>query len=314
MTIYLSSFKRVGFRRSDIVPFLESAGIPITRALEAARKSAALSASAPRASKDWRVTLSRSPVLSLRDWCRVMIGEDPNTEPGRETSEFSRWFAIIKKAVGNCELENFTHKEGGGLVTYITPADFKKWCNEIAVEYPLPGRLPTLQDLDNAEAERLQIIEGASECELLRARCDELSACVGRTEAELAMERAETARMHADLLEVADRADTNGREADHLREHLTQLEASALRCLDPGHEYFCRALAAAVAVCEARPAPAVAQGKKEATVRGGIEQWLLTHRGEYGAEQLTDTEVTRIVDLVNWDRQSGRRGAGRKGD
>jgi hypothetical protein len=126
--------------------------------------------------------------------------------------------------------------------------------------------------------------------------------------------RDEVERWQADALAAADRSDTNGREADRLRERLAQLEASALRSLNPEHEYFCRALAAAVAVCEARPAPAVAQGNKEATVRGGIEQWLRAHRGEYGAEPLTDTEVTRIVDLVNWDRQSGRRGAGRKGD
>src|SRR5690348_16609472 len=101
---YLSDFERCGFRRSDIIPFLESQGIDIAGTLEMIRAEGAKARpvvdSKSNINDDWKEHAARRPRMSVAQWCRVMCGRDPDIEDINESEspDWTRWYNTITEA------------------------------------------------------------------------------------------------------------------------------------------------------------------------------------------------------------------------
>ena len=157
MTTYLSEFKRFGFRRSEIVPFLKEAGVDIAQALDAIRTSTprapqtAVDAS-PRAPSppDWHVLIATWDWLNIDQCAHVMLDQNPLADYGLNyydnADDWRLWRQTLEQACNSIdsrrELRNMEIKG----VFQIAPRDLIDWCQRCGYRCPLipPGDpLPT---------------------------------------------------------------------------------------------------------------------------------------------------------------------------
>jgi hypothetical protein len=200
MTICRSDFESVGFRRSEIIPFLREHRIDVTSMLEDIRNTTnnvmqQSEAVAKYALPDWRELVTHWSALSATGCADVMLGLNPAVDRGYgfydNNEDFDTWRRTIESACESGALPS--NKQGNDW--RITPTALIAWCERYGYECPL--RMP--RDASRAikdEAEREQF-------------------------------QKEIERLQAELLEVANRSDENGREADQLRARVVALEAKA---------------------------------------------------------------------------------------
>ncbi|HEX5208907.1 MAG TPA: hypothetical protein VFW10_14090 [Steroidobacteraceae bacterium] len=169
MTIYLSDFKRLGFRRSQIIPFLKEHGIDIENALEAIQSERAHAtlvteaAPAEPATPDWRVLVTTWNWLNIDQCAHVMLDQNPIVDYGLNyydnADDWRLWRQTLQEACTTIypdrELRNMENKG----VFQISPTDLIEWSQRNGYRCPLipPGDpLPTTHAALKAEVERLR--------------------------------------------------------------------------------------------------------------------------------------------------------------
>jgi hypothetical protein len=270
MTIYRSDFEIIGFRRSEILPFLREHRMDITSALEGIRNAANNGVQQPEAAgpalPDWRELVAHWSTLSTIDCADVMLDLNPAADRGYgfydNNEDFDTWRRTIENA---CESGAIPAK-GQDRDWRITPAALIDWCEQHGYKCPL--RMPRdASRAVKAEAERDQL-------------------------------QKEVEQLQAELLEVTHRSDENGRAADHLRARIAALEAKAPQYLDPAHFHYSPRLAAAVRAWEA-----VSSGGINGTVKQALSEWLTQHAGEF---KLSAEAIIQCAYVANWRTTGGR--------
>jgi hypothetical protein len=272
MTIYRSDFETVGFLRSEIIPFLREHGIDITSALEVIRNavnnSMQQSETVEPALPDWRELVAHWSTLNTTDCAEVMLDLNPAANQGYgfydNNEDFHTWRKTIENACGSGALP----AKGQDGDWRVTPAALIDWCERYGYKCPL--RMPRdASRTVKAETERDQL-------------------------------QKEVERLQAKLLEVADRSDENGREADRLRARVATLEAKAPQYLDPSHGHYSPRLAAAVRAWEAVSSSGVINGR----VKKALSEWLTRYTDDFGS--LSAEEIKQCAYVANWKTSGGR--------
>lgn len=157
MTTYLSDFKRFGFRRSEIVPFLKGAGIDIAQALDAIRAETPPAPQAPMkvspaapSAPDWHVLVARWDWLNIDQCAHVMLDQSPIADYGLNyydnADDWRLWHQTLEQACKTTDsLRQLRNTETRGAIQ-IAPKDLIEWCQRNGFPCPLipPGDpLPT---------------------------------------------------------------------------------------------------------------------------------------------------------------------------
>jgi hypothetical protein len=272
MTKYRSDFASAGFRRSEIIPFLRDHGIDVALALEDRQNTASnvlqqSESAAESALPDWRELVAHWNTLSATDCADIMLGLNPAADRGYGFYDKNEGFDTWRRTIENaCESGAVSAKKQGDDWR-ITPAALTAWCERYGFVCPL--RIP--RDTSRAvkdEAERKHL-------------------------------QNEVERLQAELLEVANRSDENGREADQLRARVVALEAQAPQYLNPAHDHYSPRLAAAVRAWEAVGGRVI-----NGIVKQALSEWLTQHAGEFG--KLSAEAIKQCAYVANWKTTGGR--------
>jgi ElaB/YqjD/DUF883 family membrane-anchored ribosome-binding protein len=272
-TIFRSDFESVGFLRSEIIPYLRGHGIDVTSALNDIRDNTANNVmqhsetAADSALPDWRELVTHWTALSETECADVMLGLNPAGDRGYRFYDNNEPFDTWRRTIENaCESGALPAKKQGQNWR-ITPAALIAWCQQYSYDCSL--RIP--RDAGRAvqaEVERDQL-------------------------------KKEVERLQAELLEVANRSDESGREADQLRARVAALEAKAPQYLDSTHDHYSPRLAAAVRAWEA-----VSSGVINGTPKQALKKWLGQHASEF--KNLSAEEIDSGAYVANWKTTGGR--------
>jgi hypothetical protein len=273
MTKYLSDFRRVGFRVSEIVPFLHEHQIYISAALGELRRTSFEVIQRPEpeaqsARPDWRELVAHWSTLGVAECADVMLDLNPAAERSYSfydnNDDFSTWRRTIQSA---CESGALAAKKQGDDWR-VTPAALAAWCQRLGHKCPL--KLPADTNGEIGAESRPE-----EECYRLRKEVDRLQKSCEELNTERYAFKTEAERLRAQLFEVSDRSDGNGREVKSLRARVAELEAKAPQCMNPDYPRYAPRLAAAIRCWEAMENVDSKSFAKE------VGRWIDAHVVEY---------------------------------